>query len=96
LYFRERRAQAKAHYDALDVTWKEAQAMASEIIPPGKSTLGGIEISRTIVEGRTTFKYALAVKAGAVDPAAVSEFVTVGQPHERWTITARPEWQEDL
>lgn len=60
-------------------------------VQPGKTTIGDIDIARTVVKGKTTFKFALAVKAGAVDRSQVEEFVTVGAPHERWTLKRRGE-----
>ncbi len=79
-------AQAKLAADAADVVWRESQAAAAELIPPGKTQVGGYDVTRTQVPGRTTFRYSVAVKAGAIDPAAAADFVRVSEPYERWDV----------
>lgn len=55
-------------------------------LPAGKTHLGALTVRRTPVKGRTSFRYSVAVKAGALDPGQVSEFVSVGQGYDRWEV----------
>jgi hypothetical protein len=82
---RERKA-AKAGLAVADEAWRETLAEVSELAPPGKTVVGPALVNRIEVKGRVSFRYQVAVKAGAVDPDTVAEFVTEGEPTQRWDV----------
>jgi len=82
----ERRKAAKAEYDHLDAAYRQATDRLAEHIPPGKTHVGPYTVTRSDVKGRETFRYSVAVAAGALDPAQVAAFVNIGEPHTRWKI----------
>lgn len=83
----QKRQELKRQLKAVDEERADRLAVLAELGVDGKAVLGDVEVTRTHVKGRTTFKYALAVKAGVIDETAVADFVTVGSPSERWSLS---------
>lgn len=86
---RVRRQRRKADDDADDQEQRELQARLADIglVPGLDYLLGGVKLKRTVCQGRETFSYSMAKKAGLVDGELLAPFVKVGQPYERWSVT---------
>lgn len=84
------RREAQAEAKETDEAWRDWQARAVEAgVPEGVSRIGPVVVKRTLVAGRETFRRQVAEKAGiwtTADSERFRDFLSIGQPHERWTV----------
>lgn len=84
------RDAAKAVLDVADEGWRDWQARAVEAgVPEGVTRIGPVVVKRTLVAGRESFRRQRAEKAGiwtAADSERFRDFLSIGQPHERWAV----------